>query len=512
VRRRFVALLSSITWAAIIVAGAAYGDETAAALARRRYYQDDFAGARAAVTRALAEHPTDPAPLLVEATILGHRRDMDGLRALLERAETRWPSSVVTTLIRTDLQFLTGEGAAARTALEAAAKENADDLTVQLNMAVLYVATGEASRARALVDRLSARHDVVEADDMLTLAAVLVLLPNGPTEALALVRRCRERHGESSQLAILEGMIYLREGAWGRAVASLLDGLNRNVEKLNEVLMLAPMLSGLGHTKAVLDLIDRVRKEFPHSGELQTLRHDLERRAVDEARLVDRKVGRLRLSVPPSMPAEQLSSVAEQIEQALSLAEAYFAATVGDVHVKLLATTGVEAPAYYDALNDVVFVDRRMVDDFPRGAFRFERLLRHEFGHLVTARLLVADGLRMEGVGMPLWFVEGLAECASGNLNVSLANLPERPLSEEELLLGISLSSVGRPSCRQAYAQACLTVSLLVDGLPAPRRWPAISRFASRYRATGDVDGALKGAFGVSVAALRRKVAARMAR
>ena len=80
-------------------------------------------------------------------------------------------------------------------------------------------------------------------------------------------------------------------------------------------------------------------------------------------------------------------------------------------------------------------------------------------------------------------------------------------MTEEELLLGISLSSVGRPGCREAYAQACVMVNILFSSIPRQDWQKAIVRFTRLgNKKNVELDDALQGTFGIGEIELRRMV------
>ena len=309
--------------------------------ARQLYYSDKFNEALVMVDKALEKNPTSPEPYLVSATILAHRRDFDSMRSLVKKVRTKWPQAVEGNLIEADLLFLTGKGAKARRLLDKTSKSHASDLTVQLNRIILLAATGEASKARKLLEKSLLKKKLEAAEEILNVCAALVILPGGSEKALALLRKCRKLHGESSQVLLLEGMVYMREASWGRAVAVLLQGLERNPEKLSEMLMLAPLLSGLGHSKEVENILNEARKIFPHSAELKRLLIQVKARAADEKQLVVHKFDGIVLHVPPQLPKKHLESVIVQIKRSLATVEKFFGVSGSPVKLKLLSSTGV---------------------------------------------------------------------------------------------------------------------------------------------------------------------------
>ena len=472
--------------------------------AQLAYYHDDFAKALVFVEKAIKADSSSPEPYLVASTILAHRRDFKGLRTLMKKVRKKWPKAVEGDLIEADLLFLEGKGAAARKLLDKAAKLHESDITVQLNRIILLAATGEATKARKLLERSIGQRELVSAEEILNVCSALVVLPGGSQRALSLLRKCRKLHGESSQVLLLEGMVYMREASWCRAVSTLLQGLERNLEKLSEMMMLAPLLAGLGHIKAVEEILGKARKVFPESEELRRLLVQVKARAVDEKRLVTHEFEGLILHVPPSVDEKLLKSVVKQIKRALAKSEKFFGVKAGQVQIKLMSSTGVASAAYYDAPNDIVFVGNRLIEDYPAGAALLEQLLTHEFGHLLTNRIFRQANIGLDGASVPSWFAEGLAECAAGNLAASRKHFPRHYLSGEELLLGISLSSIGRPACRQAYAQACVMVDELLQRRGDKTIAQAIVAFSKTYRKSGDLKKSMEKVFNISTVELRR--------
>lgn len=473
------------------------------AQAQMAYYQDDFEKALGLVEQALKADPPTAEPYLVASTILAHRRDFKGLQDMVKTVRKKWPGAVEGYLIEADLLFLQGKGAAARRLLDKAAVSHEEDMTVQLNRIILLAATGEATKARKLLERSLGKKKLVTAEEILNVCAALVVLPGGSERALGLLRKCRQLYGESSQVLLLEGMVFMREASWGRAVSALLKGLERNLEKLSEMMMLAPLLAGLGHAKAVEEILSKARKVFPQSKELRRLLVQVKARAADEKRLIKHEFDGLVLHVPPTVDKELLKSVNKQIKRALAKTEKFFGVQAGAVRIKLMSSTGVASAAYYDAPNDTVFIGNRLIQDYPAGAALLEELLTHEFGHLLTNRILRKAGIGLDGPAVPSWFAEGLAECAAGNVKASQRHFPKIYLSKEELLLGISLSSIGRPACRQAYAQACIMVDELLSRRGKRSVGQAIVEFSQEYRKSGDLNQSLEKVFAISAIDLR---------
>jgi len=465
--------------------------------AEARYYRDDFKGALTLVEKALRARGDDPEPLLISGAILAHRRDFAGLALLVRRVKEQWPESLEATLLEGDLLFHTGKATSARETLEAALEERPGDQSLLLNVAVFLAATGEAKRAAALIEQVLSYGPLEDAMDLLACAAGYMILPGRLDSAGAILRECRRRHGVGSQLLLLEGLFYYKGGAFDQAVRRIIEGLERNLEKVNELMMFAPLLAVTGRVDDVCDIVARAAKSFPHDEALSRLLKRLEERRKDEGTLETLVIGRVTLSVPPDMSLYARKSLALQTRLSLKLAERFFGCTLDGVRVRVLGSTGVNAPAYYDSLQDEILVSRTTVGEGGIERSQLLGVLRHEMGHLVANSLMITAGIDDRRQAFPLWFAEGLAECVSRRVVAARKALPSPLLSEEVLLLGLSVMTEDRPACRAAYAQACLMVDFLVSSISHDDLVTHLVSFAKIFSRTGDVNTALEASFGV---------------
>ncbi|MFN3885127.1 MAG: tetratricopeptide repeat protein, partial [Rhodocyclaceae bacterium] len=223
---------------------AAAGDpEAAQELAREALARGEIDAAERLIRKALAAQPANASHLVTLAAVLRRREDMTAAREALQRALAVAPGHARALTNLAEIDLLQGDAAAALAKLDAALAAEPGLLPAQVNRVAALSELGRHEEARALGEKLLARHGE-HPELLLNTANALLQLGRG-RKAAELLRKAltaRPNFPEASYLlAVLVGDFW--------ALYPALDYLEKRLAREGESLSLLNVLAS-GHQAA----------------------------------------------------------------------------------------------------------------------------------------------------------------------------------------------------------------------------------------------------------------------
>ena len=427
--------------------------------------EDRLADALQFVDGQLEREPDNPHLLVLKATAQMYLLDFSLCHDLLDRARARAPSLVDVGLRQGDLEMLEGSFQTAESTYRKTLKQHPGHPLLSLNLAISLLQDQRRQEGEA-VFRAAEQRGNYDRESQLTRGLVIFLLGDHAGAQRA-VEEYEAQWGPCSSTRFLLAMIRLRATDLVGTKLLLEEVSERAARTPSMIQQVANLYLALGEIDDAHALLSGILAIYP---EIQTLRDQFEKvdsRFKSEHQLESRQALPLQVGYDSTLSRKLVNRIIRTtVEQANKLIK-IFGKPPGLIPVKIFASTGFSAPAYYNNLTGEVIVSGQFFQNADRRSRGFvDHALAHEMAHY-----MVWSGRKgfTRSVNS-LWLDEGLAEVMSGgvgylkDLGTDFGELfADGPLSMSDLIGNINVLWSARTNSLKGYVQSYYMVEYLMS-------------------------------------------------